>query len=92
MIACIALGIVQIMTLKFGTRIQMSSFHFLRTQTSAIPSVLTMTRFLNKNILRVIEKRRHFGNYQIIRNKQEDCHSIDDLDISKINDDFSNTA
>lgn len=92
MIACIALGIVQIMTLKFGTRIQMSNFLFLRTQTSAIPSELTMTRFLNKNILRVIEKHHHFGIYQIIRNKQEDCHSIDDLDISKINDDFSNTA
>mgnify|MGYP000054456605 CR=1 FL=1 len=92
MLACIALGIVQIMTLNYGMQIKMSSFLFLRTQTSDIPSELTMTRFLDKNIFRVIEKHRHFGIYQIIRNKQEDCHSIDDLDISKINDDFSNTA
>jgi len=82
MLSCIALGIVQMMTLQYGKQIKMSSFLFLRTQTAEIPSELTMTRFLDKNIFRVIEKYRHVGIYQIIRNKQASNNSLDYLDVS----------
>lgn len=82
MMACIALGMLQIMAMKFGTLISMTSFLYLRTQTSRIPSELTMTRFFNKTIFRVIEKHRHLGIYQIIRNKQESSDSLEYLDGS----------
>jgi hypothetical protein len=82
MMACIALGMLQIMAMKFGTLISMTSFLYLRTQISGTPSELTMTRFFNKNIFRVIEKHRHLGIYQIIRNKQESSDSLEYLDGS----------
>jgi len=71
MMACIALGLLQMMALKYGAKIKMTSLFFVRTKTSDIPTELTMSRYLDRSIISVIEKRRHTGIYEIIRGKQE---------------------
>lgn len=43
----------------------------MRTHSSEIPSEQTMTRYIGKNLFRMVEKHRHLGIYRIIRSKQE---------------------
>jgi hypothetical protein len=81
MFACIALGMLQIIALKFGTKIQTTSFLWLRTKTNDIPTESTIIRYLSKNIFRIIEKYKDFGIYQIIRRKQE-CGALEDYPMS----------
>lgn len=71
MFACIALGMLQLIALKFGTKIKFSSFLWLRTKTNDIPTESTIIRYLSKTIFRIIEKYKDLGIYQIIRSKQE---------------------
>lgn len=75
MFACIALGMLQLIALKFGTKIKASSFLWLRTKTNDVPTESTIIRYLSKNIFRFIEKHKDLGIYQIIRSKQEHCDS-----------------
>ena len=71
MLACIALGMLQMIALKFGSAIKLSGGFWLRTQTNDIPTEATAARYLSKNIFRVIAKHGVFGIYRIIRDKQE---------------------
>jgi len=81
MLACVALGMLQMIALKFGSAIKLSGCLWLRTQTNDIPTESTVARYLSKNIFRVIEKYRLSGIYRIIRDKQEhvaldDCSEV----------------
>lgn len=69
--ACIALGMLQLVALKFGRKIETSGCLYLRTKTNDIPTESTVVRYLSKNIFRVIEKYAVLGIYQIIGKKQE---------------------
>jgi hypothetical protein len=71
MFACIALGMLQIVALKFEMKIKTSGCLWLRVKTNDIPTESTMIRYLSKNIFCIIEKYKNSGIYQIIHNKQD---------------------
>jgi hypothetical protein len=82
MLACVALGMLQMIALKFGSAIKLSGCLWLRTQTNDIPTEATVARYLSKNIFRVIEKYRISGIYRIIRDKQEHVALDDYSEVS----------
>lgn len=82
MFACIALGMLQMIALKFGSTIKLSNFLWLRTKTNDVPTESTITRYLSKNIFRTIEIYKDFGIYQIIRNKQKHAPLEDYSEVS----------
>lgn len=76
MCSCIAIGMLQIISIKFSKEINKSTFRFLRTKTNSIVSEATVACFLRKNIFQHIAKNSVFLIPRIISSKQtEPCFS-----------------
>lgn len=72
MFACIAIGALQIMSIKFSTSTGNIMLRFLRTQTNIIVSEATVAYFLRKNIFQLIYKHRNLAISVIIKSKFSD--------------------
>jgi hypothetical protein len=76
MCTSIAMGLLQIISIKFSAEINNTPFRFLRTKSNSIVSEATVACFLRKNIIRLIAKNSGFTISRIIKEKQsEPCFS-----------------
>jgi len=71
MMALIANGILQLLSLKYSRIVEKSCFCWLRTATKKIVSEATMSRFLRKDFFVQFHKRMHLPILQIIRSRME---------------------
>ncbi|MCY6355929.1 hypothetical protein [Clostridium sp. ZS2-4] len=72
MCASIAMGLLQIISLKFSRDINMRNFRFLRTKSKEVVSEATVACYLRKSIFSFIEKSNRFSISKIIKKKQVD--------------------
>lgn len=81
MISAIAIGLLQILALKFSSDMHISKFpiRFLRTKSKSIHSEATVACFLRKSIFRSIEKGDGFTISKIIKSKQAEPLDYEDL-------------
>lgn len=77
--AMIAMGLLQIISLRFSKELNFSSFRWLRTRTNEVVSEATVAYFFRKNIYRVIEKYRHLSIMRIIIVNQNEDPVDDEL-------------
>jgi len=85
MISCIALGILQMMSVTFSETLNLNRFRWLRTKTSRVVTEATMSEILRKSIFYRLEKREDLSIMRIIKNKQKSEEMEDiDFDISMI--------
>jgi hypothetical protein len=80
MFSVIAMGLIQIIAIKFSSEINKLNFRFLRTTSKNIVSEATVACYLRKNIFWLIEKDRKFAISEIIISK----HSQRLLQQSKV--------
>lgn len=80
MCSCIAIGLLQILSIKFSNEINKTPFRFLRTKSNAIVSEATVKCFLRKNIIWLIMKNRSLTISRIIKEKQsEPCFNNEQM-------------
>jgi len=72
MCSCIAMALLQIISIKFSDEINKAPFRFLRTKSNTIVSEATVACFLRKNIIRLITKNSGFTISRIIKEKQSE--------------------
>jgi hypothetical protein len=71
MIALIANGTLQLLSLKYSSIVEKSCFSWLRTTSEKTVSETTMSRFLRKDFFMQFHKRLHLPILQIIRSRME---------------------
>ena len=71
MIALIANGTLQLLSLKYSSIVEKSCFCWLRTASRNVVSEETMSRFLRRDFFQQFHKLRHLPILQIIRSKME---------------------
>jgi len=71
MCSCIAMGLVQLIALRFSHRVPALFFRYLRTPSNSIVSEATVTAYLRKSIFRLFAQNPHLSITQIIRSKQD---------------------
>ena len=71
MIALIANGILQLLSLKYSSIVEKSCFCWLRTTSGKVVSEATMSRFLRKDFFLQFRKWVHLPILQIIRSRME---------------------
>ena len=71
MLALIASGILQLLSLKYSSMVEKSSFCWLRTNSGEVVSETTMSRFLHRDFFLRFHKLLHLPILQIIRSKME---------------------
>jgi len=80
MCSCIAIGLLQIMALKFSsTELNSKIFRYLRTPSKEIVSEATVACYLRKNIFHIFNKNAGLSITKIIKNKQVDPLFWEDL-------------
>lgn len=80
MCSCIAIGLLQIMALKFSSKeLDTRRFRFLRTPSKKIVSEATVAYYLRKNIFRIMAKNAGSSITKIIKTKQVDPSFYEDL-------------
>jgi hypothetical protein len=67
----VALGLLQLISIKFKDMINKSNFRYLRTKSSTIPSEATVAEFMRKTIYSVFTKMPNLRITRIIQSKQE---------------------
>ena len=72
MCSCIAIGLLQIISIKFSTEINKTPFRFLRTKSKGVVSETTVSCFLKKNIFSLITKNNKSTISEIINEKQSE--------------------
>lgn len=83
MCSCIAIGLLQIMALKFSSKeLDTRCFRFLRTPSKKIVSEATVACYLRKNIFRIMAKNAGSSITKIIKIKQVDPSFYEDLQAS----------
>ena len=78
MISCIALGLLQICSLRFADEINASPLRWIRTRTNLIPSEATTADFLRKNLFKLFDSPTNFSIIRFIKRFQP--NSRDDVD------------
>lgn len=71
MFSCIAMGLLQMVSLAFSKELQTNSFRFLRTPSKAIVSEATVMCYLRQNIFRIMAQKPDLSITRFIREKQE---------------------
>jgi hypothetical protein len=71
MMALIANGILQLLSLKYSSIVEKSGFCWLRTLSGSVVSEATMSRFLRRNFIMQFHKQTHLAILQIIRSRME---------------------
>ena len=82
MASCIALGLLQICSLRFSDEINENHFRWLRTRTSLVPSEATTACFMGKLIFRMFALRPDLGIIHFILQRQSSFSgSVNDSDF-----------
>jgi hypothetical protein len=71
MLACIAMGLLQLCSLRFYDEIRRSPRRWLRTESNSVPSEATAADFLRKSIFSTLLKRRDLAVIRFICDAQE---------------------
>lgn len=79
---CIAMGMVQLLSLNFSKEMQSRFFRYLRTPSKATVSEATVVSYLRKNIFRLMAKSPYSSISRFIQEKQEPLESTGDLRAS----------
>ena len=82
MFSCIAIGLLQMISLSFSKDIQAKPFRFLRTPSRAIVSEATVMCYLRQNIFRIMLKKPNLSITRFIMDKQEQPDISEDLQVS----------
>lgn len=82
MFSCIAMGLLQMISLSFSKDIQTKTFRFLRTPSKAIVSEATVMCYLRQNIFRIMAKKPDLSITRFIQDKQEKPEITNDLQAS----------
>jgi hypothetical protein len=77
MCSCIAMGLLQLIAVRYSQRVPALFFRYLRTPSKAIVSEATVMAFLQKSIFRMLAHSPHLSITKIIKSKQQtpDSHS-----------------
>jgi hypothetical protein len=70
MCCCIAMGILQLIAIRFSGRVPSHLFRYLRTPSHAIVSEATIMCYLRKHIFRMLAQNKHLSLTRIIQKKQ----------------------
>ncbi|MFL1676656.1 hypothetical protein [Paenibacillus dendritiformis] len=70
MCSCIAVGVVQLLALRFSGRTPALFFRYLRPPSKSIVSEATVVAYLRKSIFRLFAQNPHVALTEIIRSKQ----------------------
>lgn len=70
MCSCIAMGILQLVALKFSDKINIAKLRYMRTPSKKIVSEATVAYYLRKTIFRVMLKKNEISILDIINKKQ----------------------
>lgn len=79
MFCCIAMGLLQMISLSFSKDIQTKSFRFLRTPSKIVVSEATVMCYLRQNIFRVMMKAPNLPITRFIQHKQVKIDVCEDL-------------
>lgn len=79
MFSCIAMGLLQMVSLSFSEEMQAKPFRFLRTRSNAIVSEATVMCYLRQNIFRIMAQKPHLSITRFIQDKQEIPDISEDL-------------
>lgn len=79
---CVAMGILQLLSLNFSKEMQEGVFRYLRTPSKTIVSEATVVSYLMKNIFRIMAKKPDFNITRFIQEKQENLAITEDLQAS----------
>ncbi|WP_223869861.1 hypothetical protein [Paenibacillus sabuli] len=82
MCQCIAMGMLQLIALRYSGRAPLLSFRYLRTPSRSVVSEATVAAYLHASIFRLFAQNRHISLTQIIRSKQEISDSDADSLVS----------
>ena len=82
MCSCIAIGILQLIALKYSGKINTSKFRYLRTPSNKVVSEATLACYLRKNIFRIMANNHRISITQIIKKKQEKPELYDEFLVS----------
>lgn len=66
----IAMGIVQMLCLKYGSSIQVSDYRYLRTPSSQVMSEASMMEYLRRNLFRFLAEKDNLTITKIISSRQ----------------------
>ena len=78
MCSCIALGLLQILSMRFSTQVNWSNIRYLRTLSRKIVSEATMACHLRKSIFHGLGKNKDLSITRIIKSKQGDLEFYED--------------
>ena len=84
MCSCIAMGLVQLIALRFSHRVPGLFFRYVRTPSKSIVSEATVTVYLRKSIFRLFATNPHLSITEIIRSKQDTSDFDADLRASYV--------
>lgn len=79
MCSCIALGLLQILSMQFSKKLNWSVIRYLRTPSKEIASEATMACHLRKSIFHSLGKNKDLTITRIIKSKQGDLEFYEDL-------------
>jgi len=84
LLSAIALGLLQIISLKLGSGINLKKIRYLRTYSSDYASEATMRTYLRRNLFFRFIESDALPIIRIIKSKQIDDFSLDDTQSSDI--------
>lgn len=84
LLSSIALGLLQLLSLKLGTGIDLKKIRFLRTYSSDYASEATIREYLRKSIFVLFAKSGTLPIIEIIKSKQKEDFSLEDAEFSEI--------
>lgn len=79
MLSVIAMGILQMLSLRYGSLLNVSEFRYMRTPSKKTVSEATMMQYLRQHIFRFMAENPHLGITQIILEKQKRSEIHKDL-------------
>lgn len=74
MCQCVAMGMLQLIALRFSSRTSGLFFRYLRTPSHAVVSEATVAAYLRQSIFRLFAQSPHVVLTQIIKSKQDNAH------------------
>ncbi|AXF56751.1 hypothetical protein DT065_12525 [Salicibibacter kimchii] len=78
MCSCIAMGLLQLITVRFSHRVPNFFFRYLRTPSKSVVSEATVMAYLRRSIFRMFAQNQHLPITKIIQAKQETPDYEDD--------------
>lgn len=78
MCSCIAMGLLQLVAVRYSSLVPNLFFRYLRTPSKTIVSEATVMVYLRKSIFRLFAQNPHLSITKIIQAKQEITDSVDD--------------